>query len=186
MVWQFPSFRSAWKPISKHGYQLPNLHLLFIHTVAILEHYSESLNIWYANMPTNSSSTMTHHQLRDIITYRAFNNPMTTLVVNRCDISWLVSSMPHNDDLDKNVSGLHSDPRITYVSEFSSDADYDYSWIQVPSIAYGAHTCTTLVPILMEMWHSPSVPTIFHRKLLTGVILRVSYCPLQVLATLCT
>mmetsp|Transcript_29028 Transcript_29028/g.55700 ORF Transcript_29028/g.55700 Transcript_29028/m.55700 type:complete len:172 (+) Transcript_29028:14-529(+) len=61
-----------------------------------------------------------------------------------------------------------------------AQTDYDYSWIQVPSIAYGAHTCTTLVPILMEMWHSPSVPTIFHRKLLTAIYMPYLLFPMLI------
>lgn len=40
--------------------------------------------------------------------------------------------------------------------------------MRLPSVAYGAHTCTTLVPILTEIWHSPAVPTHTQRLLLTG------------------
>jgi hypothetical protein len=38
----------------------------------------------------------------------------------------------------------------------------------LPSVAYGAHTCTTLVPILTHIYHSPAVPTFSHRLMLTG------------------
>jgi hypothetical protein len=52
------------------------------------------------------------------------------------------------------------------------------SWIQLPSVVYGAHTSTTLVPILCELWNVPSVPTDRDRLVLTGFYLPYFVIPL--------
>lgn len=51
-------------------------------------------------------------------------------------------------------------------------------WIQLPSVVYGGHTCTTLVPILAELWNSPSVPTSQHRQILTAIYMPYLVFPL--------
>mmetsp|Transcript_39657 Transcript_39657/g.55067 ORF Transcript_39657/g.55067 Transcript_39657/m.55067 type:complete len:169 (+) Transcript_39657:109-615(+) len=53
-------------------------------------------------------------------------------------------------------------------------------WIRLPSVVYGAHTCTTLMPILMEIWYSPLVPSHRHRCILTGIYLPYVLVPMLI------
>eukprot|EP00959_Pyramimonas_sp_CCMP1952_P342503 7175832-Pyramimonas_sp.AAC.2 len=51
-------------------------------------------------------------------------------------------------------------------------------WIQLPAVVYGAHTSTTLAPILLELWSVPTIPTDQNRLALTGIYLPYLLIPM--------